>query len=281
MLCLGVLTVAPSSSSSAAHRRPCWCCRSVALPTRLRERTSSYPCLQPDGREDDGHEGCCRSTGGRAETVVNDEGCRCSAGGRAEVVVNAEGCRCSAGGRDEVGSSTMHGGELDGVDETSWPHIVGEVEDPWRQDVNTHMRFASLVGRAPSTPAWRVVPALERHHRCGGRASVASRCGHCCRFGSRTSTRSVGLAAGRLSVFAAPSLSVGSRARWCCGVTLRRRRRRPAAVLDGAARCCRRWPMPHHQLGASIINVLAYSTTTTWMGDGLDERQWTCVRTNL
>ena len=133
----------------------------------------------------------------------------------------------------------------------------------------------------PSTPAWRVVPALERHHRCGGQASVALRCGRCCRFGSRTSTRSVGLAAGRLSVFAAPSLSVGSRARWCCGVTLRRRRRRPAAVLDGAARCCRRWPMPHHQLGASIINVLAYSTTTTWMRDGLDERQWTCARTNL
>jgi hypothetical protein len=64
------------------------------------------------------------------------------------VVVNTEGCRCSAGGRDEVGSSTMHGGELDGVDETSWPHIVGEEEDPWRQEVNTHMQFVSLVGRA-------------------------------------------------------------------------------------------------------------------------------------
>ena len=129
------------TSASAPRNVP-----AAALPTRLRERTSSYPCLQPDGREDDGHEGCCRSTGGRAETVVDDEGCRCSAGGRAEVVVNAEGCRCSAGGRDEVGLSTMHGGELDGVDETSWPHIVGEVEDPWRQDVNTHMQFASLVG---------------------------------------------------------------------------------------------------------------------------------------
>ena len=81
--------------------------------------------------------------------VVDDEGCRRSAGGRAEVVVNAEGCRCSAGGRDEVGLSTMHGGELDGVDETSWPHIVGEVEDPWRQDVNTHMQFASTYVHAP------------------------------------------------------------------------------------------------------------------------------------
>ena len=148
------------TSASAPRNVP-----AAALPTQLRERTSSYPCLQPDGREDDGHEGCCRSTGGRAEMVVDDEGCRCSAGGRAEVVVNAEGCcwsaggraemvvddegcRRSAGGRDEVGSSTMHDGELDGVDETSWPHIVGEVEDPWRQDVNTHMRFASLVGRA-------------------------------------------------------------------------------------------------------------------------------------
>ena len=102
------------TSASAPRNVP-----AAALPTRLRERTSSYPCLQPDGREDDGHEGCCRSTGGRAEMVVDDEGCRCSAGGRAEVVVNAEGCRCSAGGQDEVGSSTMHGGELDGVDETS------------------------------------------------------------------------------------------------------------------------------------------------------------------
>ena len=112
------------TSASAPRNVP-----AAALPTRLRERTSSYPCLQPDGREDDGHEGCCRSTGGRTEMVVDDEG-----------------CRCSAGGRDEVGSSTMHGGELDRVDETSWPHIVGEVEDPWRQDVNTHMQFASLVG---------------------------------------------------------------------------------------------------------------------------------------
>ena len=77
--------------------------------TRLRERTSSYPCLQPDGRENDGHEGCCRSTGGRAKMVVDDEGCRCPAGGRVEVVIDDEGCCRSAGGRAEVGSSTMRG----------------------------------------------------------------------------------------------------------------------------------------------------------------------------
>ena len=98
---------------------------------------------EPDVVDD---EGCRCSAGGRAEVVVNAEGSRWSAGGRAEMVVDDEGCRHSAGGRDEVGSLTMHGGELDGVDETSWPHIVGEVEDPWRQDVNTHMQFASLVG---------------------------------------------------------------------------------------------------------------------------------------
>ena len=179
-------------------------------------------------------EGCRWSAGGRAEMVVDNEGCRRSAGGRAEVVVNAEGCRCSAGGRDEVGSSTMHGGELDDVDETSWPHIVGEVEDPWRQDVNTHMQFASLVGTPTcmllymnalmrmSLPSvcWHLATALRHgvvavwsRHLCDSRHSggviVLVDAGRlACSAGLITSCLNVGVgAAPDFSSFAAPSSS--------------------------------------------------------------------------
>ncbi|KAG2623245.1 hypothetical protein PVAP13_3KG041415 [Panicum virgatum] len=72
-----------------------------------------------------------------------------------------------------------------------------------------------------STPAWRAAPALRRHCRCGGRASVTSWRRRCHWFGNRTSTR---------SVVSPPAVSVSSR----------RHRHWSAAGLDDAAWCRRR-----------------------------------------
>ena len=84
---------------------------------------------------------------------------------------------------------------------------------------------ASAVSSSSLTPAaWRAAPASSCHASMSAsvrhRTSVASRRRRRRRLRSRTSTRSVGLAAGCLSVFAAPSSSAGSRARWCGGVSL-------------------------------------------------------------
>ena len=104
---------------------------------------------------------------------------------------------------------------------------------------------AAAVSSSSLTPAaWRAAPASSRRASMSAsvrrRTSVASRRRRRRRLCSRTSTRSVGLAAGCLSVFVAPSSSASSRARWCGGVSSRRRRRcRPAARLDGAAGCRR------------------------------------------
>ena len=114
----------------------------------------------------------------------------------------------------------------------------------------SHPGISVMVGAAAmsssSTPAWRAAPALRRHCRCGGRASVTSWRRRCHWFGSWTST---------CSVVSPLVVSVSSR----------RHRRWSAAGLDDAA-WCRRRPMLHHQLGvcrASEVKpgVMAFSST--------------------
>ena len=89
----------------------------------------------------------------------------------------------------------------------------------------SHPGISVMVGAAAmsssSTPAWRAAPALRRHCRCGGRASVTSWRRRCHWFGSRTSTR---------SVVSPPAVSVSSQ----------RHRRWSAAGFDDAAWCRRR-----------------------------------------
>ena len=146
---------------------------------------------------------------------------------------------------------------------------------------------AAAVSSSSLTPAaWRAAPASSRRASMSAsvrrRTSVASRRRRRRRLRSRTSTRSVGLAAGCLSVFAAPSSSAGSRARWCGGVSSRRRRRcRPAARLDGAAGCRRSrclhppstcWCTPEDEQGRHglvlqlVLQFLGFHSTPAWCG---------------
>ena len=144
---------------------------------------------------------------------------------------------------------------------------------------------AAAVSSSSLTPAaWRAAPASSRRASMSAsvrrRTSVASRRRRRRRLCSRTSTRSVGLAAGCLSVFVAPSSSASSRARWCGGVSSRRRRRcRPAARLDGAAGCRRSrclhppcWCTPEDEQGRHglvlqlVLQFLGFHLMPAWCG---------------
>ena len=129
-------------------------CSAATLPSRLCEQTSSYPRLQQGGREDDGHEGCCRSTGGRAKMVVDDEGCRCPAGGRVEVVIDDEGCCRSAGGRAEVGSSTMRGAAALLAAEPRWSSTTRGAAAGGRAKVVVDEEVCRCSAGDSSTPVW-------------------------------------------------------------------------------------------------------------------------------
>ena len=140
----------------------------------------------------------------------------------------------------------------------------------------------AAVSSSSLTPAaWRAAPASSRRASMSAsvrrRTSVASRRRHHRRLRSRTSTRSVGLAAGCLSVFAAPSSSAGSRARCCGGVSSRRRHCRPAARLDGAVGCRRSrclhppstcWCTPEDKQGRHglVLQFLDFHSTPAWCG---------------
>ena len=143
---------------------------------------------------------------------------------------------------------------------------------------------AAAVSSSSLTPAaWRAAPASSRRASMSAsvrrRTSVASRRRRRRRLRSRTSTRSVGLAAGCLSVFAAPSSSAGSRARCCGGVSSRRRHCRPAARLDGAAGCRRSrclhppcWCTPEDEQGRRglvlqlVLQFLGFHLMPAWCG---------------
>ena len=141
---------------------------------------------------------------------------------------------------------------------------------------------AAVSSSSLTTAAWRAAPASSRRASMSAsvrrRTSVASRRHRRRRLCSRTSTRSVGLAAGCLSVFVAPSSSASSRARWCGGVSSRRRRRcRLAARLDGAAGCRRSrclhppstcWCTPEDKQGRHglVLQFLDFHSTPAWCG---------------
>ena len=131
---------------------------------------------------------------------------------------------------------------------------------------------AAAVSSSSLTPtAWRAAPASSRRAsmsasvRC--RTSVALRRRRRRRLRSRTSTRSVGLAAGCLSVFVAPSSSASSRARWCGGVSSRRRRR--SRCLHPPSTC---WCTPEDEQGRHglvlqlVLQFLGFHSTPAWCG---------------